>query len=84
MLGYFRQKKSNQEDYRIRQTRVDQISIFEKYSQHELGLQLERLSNILDRFPEILDLIEHDLINASCKNVGANGLAVETIFAACY
>jgi IS5 family transposase len=65
MLGYFRQKKSNQEDYRRRETRETQISIFEKYSQHGFGLHLERLSNILDRFPEILDLIEHDLINAS-------------------
>jgi hypothetical protein len=56
------------------------IRIKKKYSQPELGLELERLSNILDRFREILDLIERDLINASCKNVGANGLAVETIF----
>jgi hypothetical protein len=45
MLGYFRQKKSNQEDYRMRQSRVAQISIFEKYSQHEFGVRLEQLLN---------------------------------------
>ena len=64
----------------MRETRVAQISIFEKYSQHEFGVQLEQLSNILDRYPEILDLIKSDLIDSSCKNVGCNGLPVETVF----
>lgn len=64
----------------MRETRVAQISIFEKYSQHEFGLQLERLSNILDRYPETLDLIESDLIDSSCQKVGCNGLSVESTF----
>jgi IS5 family transposase len=64
----------------MRQSRVAQISIFEKYSQHEFGIRLEQLSKILDRYPEILDLIEQDLIDTSCKKTGSNGLAVETIF----
>jgi IS5 family transposase len=65
MLGLFRQEKTNQEDYHMRETRVVQISIFKKYSQHEFGIQLEQLSNILDRYPEILDLIKSDLIDSS-------------------
>ena len=64
----------------MRETRVAQISIFEKYSLHEFGVQLKQLSKILDGYPEILDLIEHDLIDSSCKNVGCNGLSVETVF----
>jgi IS5 family transposase len=64
----------------MRQSRVAQTSIFEKYSQHEFGVRLEQLSHILDRYPEILDLIKSDLINDDCRNVGCNGLTVETIF----
>jgi IS5 family transposase len=64
----------------MRQSRVVQISIFEKYSQHEFGMRLEQLSKILDRYPEILDLIEQDLIDTLCKKTGRNGLAVEAIF----
>ena len=63
----------------MRETRVAQISIFENYSQHEFGVQLKQLSNILDRYPEILALIEKDLIDPACKKVGCNGLAVESV-----
>jgi IS5 family transposase len=64
----------------MRETRVAQISIFENYSQHEFGVRLKRLSKILDRYPDILGLIEKDLIDPACKKVGANGLAIETVF----
>ena len=64
----------------MRETRVAQASIFEKYSQHESGKQLKLLSMILDRYPKILELIENDLIDSSCKKVGCNGLSVETVF----
>lgn len=57
----------------MRKPRVAQISIFEKYSQHELDIQLEQPSNILDRYPEILDLIKSDLIGSLCKKVGSDG-----------
>tara|TARA_B100000315_G_scaffold150851_1_gene139614 strand:+ start:132 stop:1472 length:1341 start_codon:yes stop_codon:yes gene_type:complete len=63
----------------MRETRVAQISIFEKYSQHEFGKQLQQLSTILDRYPEILNLIENDLIDSLCKKVGCKGLSVETV-----
>ncbi len=52
----------------MRQSRVAQVSIFERYSQHELSKQLGQLSMILDRYPEILTLIENDLVHSSEKN----------------
>jgi len=64
----------------MRETRVAQVSIFENYSKHEFGVQLKTLSDILDKHPEILPLVEADLIDASSKKVGRNGLSVESVF----
>jgi len=64
----------------MRETRVAQISIFENYSEHEFGTRLKKLSCLLDEHPEILTLLERDLIDKTCAAVGCNGLTVETIF----
>ncbi|VAW70010.1 hypothetical protein MNBD_GAMMA10-1991 [hydrothermal vent metagenome] len=64
----------------MRVTRLTQISIFENYSKHERGVQLKALSALLDDYPEILTLIERDLIDKSRKPVGRTGLTVENIF----
>ena len=64
----------------MRVTRLAQVSIFENYSEHEFGVQLKILSSLLDEYPEILTLIEQDLIDKSLKPVGRNGLTVENIF----
>jgi len=64
----------------MRETRKAQASLFDYYSKHEFGIQLEALSCILDEHTEILALIEKDLIDASVKKVGRNGLSVETVF----
>jgi len=64
----------------MRETRVAQISIFENYSEHEYGVLLNNLSCLLDRHPEILTLLEIDLVDKSCMQVGRNGLTVENIF----
>ena len=64
----------------MRITRLAQISIFENYSEHEHGIQLKKLSALLDEYPEVLALIEQDLIDKSLKPVGRNGLTVENIF----
>ena len=64
----------------MRETRITQASLFDNYSKHELGIQLESLSRILDEHTEILPLIGKDLIGTSVKNVGRNGLSVESIF----
>ena len=64
----------------MRVTRLTQISIFENYSKHERGAQLKALSALLGDYPEILTLIERDLIDKSRKPVGRTGLTVENIF----
>jgi len=64
----------------MRETRNAQISIFENYSKHEFGTRLKTLSRLLDEHPEILTLIEPDLIDKSRKKVGRCGLTVESIF----
>jgi IS5 family transposase len=64
----------------MRKTRVAQASIFESYSKHELGVRLKRLSDLLDRYPNLLSLIARDLVDASVTNVGRDGLSVESIF----
>ncbi|MFT7157370.1 MAG: IS5 family transposase [Parvicella sp.] len=46
----------------MRDTRLAQISIFENYSEHELGVRLKSLSDLLDLHPEILTLVAKDLV----------------------
>ena len=64
----------------MRETRIAQASLFDNYSKHEFGIQLEALSRVLDGHTEILTLIKKDLIDNSVKNVGRNGLSVESVF----
>jgi IS5 family transposase len=64
----------------MRETRIAQASIFEKYSEHEFGTRLRALSNRLDRHPEILSLIANDLVSQSTAKVGRIGLSAESIF----
>jgi IS5 family transposase len=64
----------------MRETRVAQASIFEYYSEHEFGVRLKSLSDLLDQHPEILPLITKDLVGESVTHVGRCGLSVESIF----
>ena len=64
----------------MRETRLAQTSIFENYAEHEFGKQLKTLSSLLDDYPEILTLIEKDLIDDSLRPVGRSGLTVENVF----
>lgn len=63
----------------MRETRYAYASIFEHYSNHEYGTRLRKLSEVLDRHPEILDLVATDLIDASLSAVGRTGLSAESI-----
>jgi len=81
LLSLKRQQKTKQpRGFRMRKTRVAQMSIFENYSEHEYGVLLNNVSSLLDRHPEILTLLERDLIDKPCAPVGCNGLTVESIF----
>jgi len=64
----------------MRQRRTAQISIFESYAEHEIGVQLKGLSGMLDAHPEVLALVESDLIGRGVKNTGRCGLTVESVF----
>lgn len=64
----------------MRETRIAQTSLFENYSEHDIGVQLKRLADLLDHHPEILPLIKKDLVDSSLKPVGRSGLTVENVF----
>ena len=64
----------------MRETRIAQMSIFETYSEHAIGVQLRRLSDLLDCHRQVLTLIKKDLVNSSLKPVGRMGLTVENVF----
>ena len=63
----------------MREARNAQASIFEEYSNHEYGVRLRKLSEILDRHPGILDLVAADLIDPSVSAVGRIGLSAESV-----
>lgn len=64
----------------MRETRIAQTSIFDRYAEHEYGRQLEQLSLLLDDHPEILELIGRDFDKADVASTGACGLSIESIF----
>mgnify|MGYP001815761617 CR=1 FL=1 len=64
----------------MRETRIAQTSIFDRYAEHEYGRQLEQLSLLLDDHPEILELIGRDFDKADVARTGACGLSIESIF----
>jgi len=73
-------KHTNQKDFRMRETRNAQSSIFDFYSQHPLGQQLKALSDLLDNSPFLLELIEQDFRRPDIADTGASGLSVESAF----
>lgn len=64
----------------MRETRSVQASIFDIYSDHEHGVMLSNLSELLDEHPEILELLGADLIAPNCRQTGSCGLSVESVF----
>lgn len=64
----------------MRETRTVQASIFDFYSEHEHGVMLSNLSQLLDEHTEILELLAVDLIDPQRCQTGCCGLSVESIF----
>ena len=64
----------------MRETRTAQTSLFDFYSQHKFSDFLRSLSDLLDSHPELLKLIEKDLLTAGAQATGRKGLSVESIF----
>lgn len=64
----------------MRQCRTVQLSIFDSYSQHDHGVMLRELSQLLDEYPETLELVWADLVDPNCRQTGCGGLSVESVF----
>ncbi len=59
-----------------------QMSLFERFNDHELGRQLKAISQRLDCHPEILDLVYSALIPKNTKQTGRCGLSIDSILRA--
>ena len=64
----------------MRETRTAQTSIFDFYSKHERSEFFQNLSVKLDQHPQLLTLIEGDLLTRDAQPTGRKGLSVESIF----
>ena len=63
----------------MRETRNAQPSIFDCYAKHEMGSELAVMSTLLDRCPDIVDMVEADLIDSDARHTGRAGLPVESV-----
>ena len=63
----------------MRKKRTVQRSIFEIFSDHEIGRELKAISEFLDGHPEILDWVELDLHVREVYDTGRQGLTSETV-----
>lgn len=63
----------------MRKKRTVQSSIFEIYPDHEIGMEFQAISNMLDAHVDLLDWVETDVSSLNTKETGRNGMPVESI-----
>ncbi len=63
----------------MREKRTVQHSIFDFYADHEIGQELQAISNWLDTHLEVLDWVEADLRPLPVADCGRKGLPVESV-----
>ena len=63
----------------MRETRNAQATLFDHYAKHKFGRQLEKLSALLDDYPQILELVARDFDKPNVASTGACGLSLESI-----
>jgi IS5 family transposase len=63
----------------MREKRTIQGSIFEQYAKHEIGRELEAMSDWLDRQPELLDWVGIDLRTHPVVATGRKGLTIDSV-----
>jgi IS5 family transposase len=63
----------------MRQERIIQSSIFDLFSDHQLGRELKAMSQWLDGQPGLLSWVAADLGNGSVKETGRQGLPAESV-----
>ena len=56
-----------------------QRSIFERYAEHEIGRELEAMSDWLDLQPDLLDWVDIDLRTRPVAATGRKGLTTESV-----
>lgn len=62
----------------MRLIRKPQIPLFFQWSQHKIGNELQKMSDILDRHPEFLIFAHADLTNSK-KDTGTGGMSSEQV-----
>jgi len=63
----------------MREKRTIQRSIFEQYAEHEIGRELEAMSDWLDLQPELLDWVGIDLRTHPVMATGRKGLTLDSV-----
>ena len=63
----------------MRQRRIDQVSIFDLFSNHEIGRELKAMSARLDQHRDTLDWIAADLRLNDVTDSGRHGLPAESV-----
>jgi len=63
----------------MRTKRTSQISIFDRFAQHDIGRELAGMSAWLDRHVEVLDWVANDLKLATVKATGRRGMTAESV-----
>ena len=63
----------------MRQKHIDQVSIFDLFSNHEIGKELKAMSARLDQHRDILDWVAADLQVHDVGDTGRQGLPAESV-----
>lgn len=63
----------------MRQKHIDQVSIFDLFSNHEIGKELKAMSARLDQHREVLDWVSRDLHRQDVNDTGRQGLPAESV-----
>jgi IS5 family transposase len=64
---------------KMRAKRTHQVSIYEIFSEHEIGQELKAISDWLDSHLEVLDWVLADIQREQLKATGRSGLSIESI-----
>ena len=63
----------------MRKDRIIQATIFDLFSQHEIGRELKAMSAWLDAHREVIALVAADVCRPGLKQTGRHGLSAESI-----
>jgi transposase, IS5 family len=63
----------------MRKKCIDQVSIFDLFSNHEIGKELKAMSSRLDRHRDIVDWVAMDLQRQDVADTGRQGLPAESV-----